>query len=248
MAQLTNSILGNISGKLGDVVFRKVNGKTVICSRPKSFTPDSSLNGISRRNKFAVNSLFAAAANKIPVIKSIWQYFLSAYPYVANNPYNAISKLNYKHLSNEEISDRNFLAPQIGFQFHITNANLTSKNLIISTEPLSPSFYHDSILFINKFVKNKDPLSQKTNLHIAVLILANNPVTVVRKSFLFLPLTSSVENANLLSNQSFSIPIDSITSQTIAQYASLSLITALIITTKDNTPITNSITLHTPLS
>jgi hypothetical protein len=249
MAQLTNSILGNISGKLGDVVFKKVNGKTIICSRPLFFNPDTSPNAIARRNKFALNALFARAANNIPVLKTLWQYFLSAYPYFAKNPFTALSKHNYHKLNNTEISDQNSLGPNIGFEFKITKADLFPDNLTIITAPLNPSFMQNANLFVNKYLKNKDPLTQQTNLHIATLVHAHVPFTKTAKPFLFIPLTTSVKNANLLSKQTFKIPIPNTTSQSLSQYSSFSLITALIITTSESdTPITNSITLHTPLS
>ncbi|MBK7107142.1 MAG: hypothetical protein IPH62_17860 [Ignavibacteriae bacterium] len=55
MAELNKSVLGKVSGSIGELTFRQRNGKNVICMKPSSFTPGSDANSIARRDRFKLN-------------------------------------------------------------------------------------------------------------------------------------------------------------------------------------------------
>ena len=66
---------GKISGKLGDVVFRNYNGKTIICSRPGPQKKSTDPNVIARRNRFKLAVKLSGELGRIPVMKCIWYQF-----------------------------------------------------------------------------------------------------------------------------------------------------------------------------
>ena len=66
---------GKISGKLGDVVFRNYNGKTIICSRPGPQKKSTDPNVIARRNRFKLAVKLSGELGRIPVMKCIWNQF-----------------------------------------------------------------------------------------------------------------------------------------------------------------------------
>ena len=73
MAHLTPN--GKISGKCGDIVYRNVGGKTVICSRPGPQKKSTDPNVIARRNRFKLAAKLSSALGRIPVMKCIWNQF-----------------------------------------------------------------------------------------------------------------------------------------------------------------------------
>lgn len=69
MAFLIKSALGEPSGKLGILVFRRVNGKVVIATAPDHFKPSNSPKAKSARDKFGAGVQFAAFINSLKRIR-----------------------------------------------------------------------------------------------------------------------------------------------------------------------------------
>lgn len=52
MAKVTGSVLGNLSGKLGNLSARTRNGKTYLAARPSSVNVSNAAAPVAVRNKF----------------------------------------------------------------------------------------------------------------------------------------------------------------------------------------------------
>lgn len=105
-ALLNNPLICRISGKLGDVVFRNVRGKTIICKRPV-VRPTNNPEVLSRRKRFSINTKLAKCINDIPECKFLWTK-------AARNKmssYNAIIKANYKNVSDSKLFSAPYLVP-----------------------------------------------------------------------------------------------------------------------------------------
>lgn len=96
-----------LSGKLGDIVFRNLRGKTIICRRPV-VRPTNNPVLLSKRKRFTINTKLAKSINDIPECKYLWAK-------IARNKmssYNAIIKANYKHVADDRIFSTPYLMPQ----------------------------------------------------------------------------------------------------------------------------------------
>jgi len=61
MAILSGNVIGNLSGKLGNLAARTVYGQTIMSARPSSFNVSYSDAIVAARQKFAVAGAFAKA-------------------------------------------------------------------------------------------------------------------------------------------------------------------------------------------
>ncbi|MCB9210973.1 MAG: hypothetical protein H6609_16525 [Ignavibacteriales bacterium] len=108
MAKVNQSVIGKLSGKLGDLVFRQMNGKTFISTRPKNYKPTKSKKAVSNRNSFSQINLFASTINKNETLKHIW---LNA-KIDAQSAYTKITKTNLKLSLNDGIDIKNIIVPK----------------------------------------------------------------------------------------------------------------------------------------
>jgi len=92
MGTLLNPIFGKPRGKVGDLVFRNVHGKTIISRKPSarsksSFSPAE----IAKQKMFGINCKLSKCINQIDVFKVFWQKAANG----KMNTFNAIAKANY---------------------------------------------------------------------------------------------------------------------------------------------------------
>ena len=88
MAQLKKTVLGKVSGAVGDIVFRQRDGLNYIGLRPGSFTPGTNPASVARRARFALAAKASVSVNRIPALKSLWAGVLTN----GISPYNYIFK------------------------------------------------------------------------------------------------------------------------------------------------------------
>lgn len=88
--ELNNILFKGISGKVGDLVFRQKNGKTIISRRPVR-SKNKSKAGIERENRFRLNSNISKCINKIEVYNEYWKREAKG----KMSTYNAVMKANY---------------------------------------------------------------------------------------------------------------------------------------------------------
>lgn len=72
MAEFGKNIFGDVNGKLGDFVFRKINGKTFVSLRPTKYKQTDSIKLKTVRTAFSILSTFSAYINSITELKKVW--------------------------------------------------------------------------------------------------------------------------------------------------------------------------------
>jgi len=157
MARLINPTLGGVKGKIGNLVFRNMYGKTFIYSRPVKYTPSSDPASINRRKKFALVASFTKCVNSVFSIKSIWK---SAFPDAS--PFNSILKHIFPFFSNSGPNENLTLTPDTGFTANKFSQSLSlsgishSFSLTKNTPFLSEiiSFRIHSIIFLTDRINN----------------------------------------------------------------------------------------------
>ncbi|MDX1700514.1 MAG: hypothetical protein R3250_07855 [Melioribacteraceae bacterium] len=126
MARVKGNVLGNLSGKLGNLSARTRNGETTLSARPSSFNASQDPEVVANRQKFAVTANFSKYVLSIPTLKDIWEITK------ANNlsVSNAIFKANYPYSSADRPTDDNILTPD-GFTLPVTSAEIDAGNVAV---------------------------------------------------------------------------------------------------------------------
>jgi hypothetical protein len=114
MAELKQSIIGNLNGKLGNIVFRQMKGKTFVSLRPDKYKPTKSTAAKNVRSGFKQINLFVSTINKNPILKGIW----SKVKIDARSAYNKIFKQNLNISSKSGISRNNIIVPNSYIYFN----------------------------------------------------------------------------------------------------------------------------------
>ena len=212
-----NPLLGTVRGRIGDLVFKQVNGKSYVAARPHPRSK-SSYSGAERakQKRFAMNTKLASAINKIDVLKPLWQKAANE----RMSTHNAISKANYPSVGNKEF----LIAPK-----------LTPDSLGIDESRLSFK-YSDGIISIcfpsDVFGLVMNPDNDKSIMAAGVLYLSN-PVYDCRDDFKFISLNSDPEKICEGKDSVLQIQLMDIHKQYIDSYANRSFFFCLISLDKD---------------
>lgn len=157
MGKLYNAILGKASGKVGDVVFRIVDGKVYIASHIGSNKISKSPECVSNRKKFASVLNFASAVNRIPDLKIIWNKVRKT----TKSGYNKIISMNTKAVVNCQISKQNIITPD-GFGLSNINAFISKESVEVSFKLSEDSSKYANEKFSACFVfACSEPISKK---------------------------------------------------------------------------------------
>jgi hypothetical protein len=131
MAILNKSVLGKVSGALGDLVFRQTKGGNIIAVRPKSFMPGVDQESADRREKFRFSVKLASALNKIPEIYQIWDAHDSQ-----KTPFQNLIRTNYPYIDPAGTPGRYKLTPEEGFGVNVGLIDSSSTEIRAELDPL----------------------------------------------------------------------------------------------------------------
>ncbi len=138
MVRIKNRVLGDPVGKIGNIVYRTLNGKTFASIRPDKYNASQSKAAKSNRRRFAVAVQFAKYINSIPELSKIWKQ--SAVKGASS--FNKIVKYNIGQIDNGFLTTRNIITP-----------DLKTKNGILDIKSIS--FDQSSISITASFLNKK---------------------------------------------------------------------------------------------
>ena len=128
MAEVFKSVIGRLTGALGNMVFRNRSNVTTITMRPRSFMAGTDLKAQNRRARFGLTGMFAAAVNKNASLKRFWDLATPDNMTAANG----IFKANYKHITPDDVTDLARLTPGISVGVSAVSSNM-SNTLVSAT-------------------------------------------------------------------------------------------------------------------
>ena len=108
MATLKGELLGSIKGKIGRVVARRMNGKTVISVRPPTYKKTKSKKAKYVRSRFAIAVEFSRYVNSIELLKKVWKYNFKK----CSSAFNMIERYNIKRVGDKAPSLDNIITPE----------------------------------------------------------------------------------------------------------------------------------------
>ena len=194
MANLKKKILGQVSGALGDLVFRERDGSNIIAVRPSSFnTPDDPAS-VARRGKFAMAAKLASAIGSNPIIKSLWLPLITD----GLNIQSYLVKTNYFYALPDDITNLVKLVPDGGFGVDVVTVDKDQARVRVDINPVGE----------NSGIN----IAVETQIQLLVLLFLGDPVDENNLPYSFLALSSAALpislvdplsfDTNLLTNQS----------------------------------------------
>lgn len=186
MAKLKKNILGQVTGALGEVVFKQFNGENYMATRPDSFMPGVDPESIARRSRFALAIRLARAINQSERLKSIWSIKTPA----GVSVFNYIFKRNYPFVSPSGVSDGAMLIPDVGFGVTVSAVNLTSTGLTVDISAIGTNA---------EIITASEP-----NISMIAVLFLSNPADPLQPAYNYLTLESGNLSTTLNTALSFS--------------------------------------------
>lgn len=107
MARFKNGIIGEINGRVGNLVIRKMNRQNFISLRPRSYNKSSNPKANSIRTRFAMQTKLASFINSQPLLSETWRQL----PLNSISAYHKILKTNLAVETNEILSTKHNIVP-----------------------------------------------------------------------------------------------------------------------------------------
>ncbi len=201
MAQFNKQVLGEAQGAVGDVTFRKRNGKTYLAAKPASFTPGTDANSLARRGKFSITIKLASSINSIPLLKELWKN---------NTPsglttFNFITRTNYAMIgSGGIISSMVRLTPSLGFSVNNPVVAFNSDAIKVNLDAIGDSTGID--------------VTNEPSIKLVSVVYLSNPNDASLKKYEFITFISDSKPADLSSPPEFDTALDNVLSQMLGIY------------------------------
>jgi hypothetical protein len=198
MAVVKGNVIGNLSGKLGNLSARTVKGRTVLSARPSSFAASQDPDSIAVRQKFAVTANFSKNVTSIPVLKSIWDAVKSPKITV----FNEIFKKNFQYSSVERPTDQNLLTPD-GFTLPVSSAVIGASDVTVELTALN------EVTVIKGYEEDAS---------FAAMIVNYNPISEEDEPFSIITLSQDVDSFDFGNPYTLTMDLHASESAEIAKY------------------------------
>jgi hypothetical protein len=126
MGILINQVMGDHTGKIGDLIYRLRNGKIVVYRAPVKIKKSNSKASKDIRKKLKPMSRFAAEVCSIPELKHIWS---TAKQYKAKAAYHKVEQANKNNITPKRPTLNTMIVPDKGFKLNVNSA-IANKNKV----------------------------------------------------------------------------------------------------------------------
>lgn len=156
MARIKNNILGNLSGKVGDLIYKRTKSGGFVYLNRRVRQKSDSEKSIANNNDFKLANKFASVLNSSILLKRTWGSFRNI---KGNRPYDKMHSFNSAFCHADFISREAYIIPE-GINSEITNFFHDDNNAVFHFKAYDD--FHDIY---------SDPLS------VVALIYLNMPVS-----------------------------------------------------------------------
>ena len=208
MAVLKGSVIGELSGKLGNLAARCTGGRTVLGRRPVSFTVNYSPTMVEIRKKFAVSVSFVKNMLSLAALATIWDKVKVS----GMTVYNYGVKQNYNPSSAEKPTVGNILTPAGGFALPVTLAAVAEDSVTATIDPL------DTVMI---------PADEERDFVVNGLICYYNPVNPEDAPYAITAIKQAPDSLDTVNPIALNIPLNVVQQNLGAKYQSSILYLAL---------------------
>jgi hypothetical protein len=188
MAIVKGSVIGNLSGRLGNLSARTVDGKTILAARPSSFNASQEPAVIEIRKKFAVTGSFVKALLALSALYEIWKKVKTS----GMSVYNFAFKSNFTYSSAERPTDQNIVTPG-GFALPVQAATVQVDNLTMELLALTSASVFTP---------------EEVNLSANGVICYYDPINPADPAYGLITLNSEINNYNFAQTFELNIPFN----------------------------------------
>lgn len=162
MARFNPGILGEVRGKIGDYVVRKMNGKYFVSLRPEHYKISQNKKARDSRNGFGICVNLARMVNNSPELKLVWK----SAPVEGTSAYHRILKHNLPLCREGNLTINNIITPS-GLSNPVKNVSFDRESLIIQIDQEivkgefeSEQFKIFYLIYMDQHIRNKDTTNQ----------------------------------------------------------------------------------------
>lgn len=215
MAKLKNKVLGDVSGLLGDFIFRDYKGINVASMRPKNINISNDESSVNRRARFAMAAKLS---------KAIRQSRDTAISWITEAPANLtvhsyMVKINYPFVSATNISDMIKLVPESNFISSISSFDLREYEIAYRFMPLG--------------VNNGINTTFEKYIKMFSVLFLHSPADPLFPPYTFISLESEAKPFNLNEEIDFSLPLSEMSRQLIVSHYQLKKSYSILITVNE---------------
>jgi len=225
MARARNSIIGEITGSIGDVTIRQRKGRTIISARPKRFMPGDDENSVKRRATFGIATRLAKEIHSIPELSTIWTRNL---PEGKKSGYNFIITSNLKQVGPNSMTDQAAITPAGGFNVGISGIEFVS----------------DAITAVVGPIGSDSGIDTSSDLFAKLVVVAGIFSTVPEGRPEFAAMSSGKQKLALDAALRFALPFGGIDPKKSGPANEIHLMLAVVLLDKDEKPTKFSKTVH----
>ncbi len=220
MAIVNGNVLGNLSGKLGNLSARTVDGRTVLAARPSSFNASQDPAVLQVRQKFSVTAKFASAILALTSLVSIWKKVRN----VASSVFNEIFQSNFAYSSIEKPTEQNILAPE-GFPLQISSAAVAADKITATLPILNTSSVFGA---------------DEVNLSANAIVCYHDPANAEDEPFKIISLSKEIVAHNFAQTYDLEIDLNATQKNTAAKYQHSILYVCVVTKTAEGKVVQNS--------
>lgn len=222
MAIVNGNVIGNLSGKLGNLSARTVDGRTVLAARPSSFNASQEPAVLTVRQKFSVTAKFASAVLALTSLVSIWKKVRN----VASSVFNEIFQSNFAYSSIEKPTEQNILAPE-GFPLQIAVAAVAADKITATIPILNTASVFGA---------------DEVNLSANAIVCYYDPANAEDEPFKIISLSKEVATHNFAQTYDLEIDLNATQKNTAAKYQHSILYVCVVTKTAEGKVVQNSST------
>lgn len=219
MAMLNKSVLGKVSGALGDIVFRQRNGKNYISTRPGKGKHHGDPAQMLIRNRFKVSVQTASTMFINIELKNIWKMHTPP----KKNYLNYCVQKTFPATSSNNLENIFSIVPTLGFSVEVNTKIIDQNGVSLQTAPLGNN-------------SGIDPLIE-TNIFAVGLIFLRDPVDTAVEKYSIINSVSEKQIINLNDPLSFTLPFTGIEKQIYERYQDVKAFVALITLNNEEFPV-----------
>ena len=222
MAIVNGNVIGNLSGKLGNLSARTVDGRTVLAARPSSFNASQEPAVLTVRQKFSVTAKFASAILALTSLVSIWKKVRN----VASSVFNEVFQSNFAYSSIEKPTEQNIIAPE-GFPLQISSAAVAADKITATLPILNASSVFGA---------------DEVNLSANAIVCYHDPANAEDEPFKIISLSKEVAAHNFAQTYDLEIDLNATQKNTAAKYQHSILYVCVVTKTAEGKVVQNSST------
>jgi hypothetical protein len=210
MARLKKKVLGQVSGAVGDIVFRERYGNNYVGMRPDSFIPGTSPADYQRRQRFALAAKTGITINSVAQLKMLWK---GATPSGLSS-FNYVVKINYPFVTSTDLTNLLQLVPGNGFGVTIEDNNTDRVRVHVLFDPIGTNAGINTAL--------------EPNIMMAGVIFLTSPVDQSVGAYSILSVASPTQATDLVQQLTFDANLTSQQQQVFDKYQTTKTFVALI--------------------